>query len=275
MVARSNIHTHSTFCDGKSTIEEVIKSAISFGFQSIGFSSHAYTGFDFDECGIVKERVDEYFETLDLMKEKYRDRIEIFRGLELESRVLGDVRPTIDPRCEYTIGSCHMVKIDGRYISVDDTPEKAREAISLFGSPLDYAEYYFNEVASFAEDTDFDIVGHFDLITKFNEKEHLFDDEDPEYRKLALHYLERTARTGKIFEVNTGAISRGWKSVPYPAVFLLERLHALGSRIILTSDSHHASTLTCDFDRTEALLRDIGFAAVMQLTGDGFVEVTL
>ena len=275
MIARSNIHTHSTFCDGRSTIEEVIEAAIALGFVSIGFSSHAYTGFPFDECGIAKERIDSYFETLDEMKAKYRGRIEIFSGLELESRVLGDARPTIDPRCDYTIGSCHLVNKDGQYISVDNTPDEARMAIKLFGSPLDYAEYYYDEVAAFAEDSSFDIVGHFDLITKFNEKEQLFDEESPEYRKLALHYLERTARTGKIFEVNTGAIARGWRTTPYPALFLLERLHELGSRIILTSDSHHASSLSFDFDRTEQLLRDIGFASVMQLTGEGFVEKSL
>ncbi len=275
MKARSNLHTHCTFCDGKSTIEEVIQAAIALGFESIGFSSHAYTGFDFDDSGMAKESVDEYFATLETMKEKYRGRIDVFSGLELESRVLGDKRPEIDSRCDYTIGSCHMVKIDGRYFSVDYEPDEAREAIRRFGKALDYAEYYFNELASFAEDTPFDIVGHFDLITKFNDREHLFDEEDEAYRKLSLSYLERTARTGKIFEVNTGAISRGWRSAPYPAHFLLERLHELGSRIILTSDSHHASTLDCDFERSEELLRSVGFTSVMQLTERGFVERSL
>ena len=85
--------------------------AIELGFESIGFSSHAYTGFDFDECGIKKENIDNYFNELERVKEKYRGRIKVFKGLELESRVLKDIRPTIDSRLDYTIGSVHMVKV--------------------------------------------------------------------------------------------------------------------------------------------------------------------
>ena len=36
----SNFHTHTTFCDGKSTVEEVVRSAIEKGFDAIGFSGH-------------------------------------------------------------------------------------------------------------------------------------------------------------------------------------------------------------------------------------------
>ena len=273
MILSSNIHTHSTFCDGENTIEENVIKAIELGFESIGFSSHAYTGFDFDECGIKKENIDNYFNELERVKEKYKGRIKIFKGLELESRVLKDVRPTIDNRLDYTIGSVHMINIDNKYYSVDYTPDIAAKAIELT-SPLEYAKLYFEELASFAEDTPFDIVGHFDLITKFNEKKHLFSEND-EYRNLALSYLERIARTGKIFEVNTGAMKRGWKSIPYPAPFLLERLNELGGKIIITSDAHNKDGLDYAFNDALTIVKKAGFKKLSKLTEDGFVEFAI
>ena len=36
-----NLHTHSIFCDGKNTLEELIQSAIKKGFSVLGFSSHS------------------------------------------------------------------------------------------------------------------------------------------------------------------------------------------------------------------------------------------
>ena len=52
MNEKQNLHTHSLFCDGKNSLEEMVKEAITQDFTSIGFSSHAYTAFPFDECGI-------------------------------------------------------------------------------------------------------------------------------------------------------------------------------------------------------------------------------
>ena len=43
---KSNLHTHTTYCDGKSTPEQIVLSAIKHGFDSIGFSGHGYTDFD-------------------------------------------------------------------------------------------------------------------------------------------------------------------------------------------------------------------------------------
>ena len=37
-----NLHTHSSFCDGKNTPEEIVNYAIARGFDSIGFSSHSF-----------------------------------------------------------------------------------------------------------------------------------------------------------------------------------------------------------------------------------------
>ena len=40
---RGNLHTHSTYCDGQSTLEEMVKSAINKDFYYIGFSGDEST----------------------------------------------------------------------------------------------------------------------------------------------------------------------------------------------------------------------------------------
>lgn len=44
----TNFHTHSMFCDGDNTPEEIVSAALDFGFSAIGFS------FVFLPCGNKK-----------------------------------------------------------------------------------------------------------------------------------------------------------------------------------------------------------------------------
>ena len=99
MNEKQNLHTHSLFCDGKNSLEEMVKEAITQDFTSIGFSSHAYTAFPFDECGIKsKEKEKLYLDTLSSLKEKYRGIIKIYRGIELESRDAFSLSPLPDEK---------------------------------------------------------------------------------------------------------------------------------------------------------------------------------
>ena len=79
---KSNLHTHSTFCDGKNTPEEIVISAINKGFASVGISGHGYTEFDLRYC--VKN-VAEYQNEIKRLKEKYKNEIEIYLGVEEDS----------------------------------------------------------------------------------------------------------------------------------------------------------------------------------------------
>ena len=65
----SDIHTHTTYCDGKSTAEEMVKKAIEKGFESIGLSGHSYTDFDDGWC-MSLENTKKYCDEVDALKEK-------------------------------------------------------------------------------------------------------------------------------------------------------------------------------------------------------------
>lgn len=271
MKTRSNLHTHTKYCDGRNTMDEMVQKAISLGFRSLGFSSHYYTGFPFDVCGIKKHSIDRYFEEIDALKLKYEGRIKLFKGFEIEY-----LKPYIDPRLDYSIGSIHLFQTPRGLREIDNTPAIFRSAIrACNGDAMALMEGYYSDVVSYARTSSYDILGHFDLVTKFNEKTPLFSEEDPRYIDLALSAIDEISKTGKIIEVNTGAISRGYRTAPYPAVFILRRILEKRIPVTISSDCHDAVFLDRNFEETEGLLRSLGFTEQAELTDTGFQMVSL
>ena len=77
------------------------------------------------------------------------------------------------------------------------------------------------------------------------------------------------------FEVNTGAISRGYRKIPYPAFHLLELLHKLGGEIVINSDSHHPDNLDYHFKESAEIIKRAGFETYTVLTKNGFEKIML
>ena len=118
-------------------------------------------------------------------------------------------------------------------------------------------------------------MGHFDLITKFNEGDSLFDTGHPRYVSAALEALDRLAQHGVILEINTGAMSRGYRSTPYPAPALLRAMRERDLPICITSDCHDRANLLFAFPQAEELARSCGYREQMALTSQGFVPIPL
>lgn len=269
-----NLHTHTVFGDGKNTPEEMVLGAIRAGCRSLGFSEHSPMPPDADPDGWTMDaaREDEYRREVLRLREAYRDRLEIFLGLELDP---DSPAPTLP--YDYLIGSSHGVWKDGCYLSADADPESfVRGVREHFGGDYyAFAAACFQREAAFVLRCGCQIVGHFDLVTKFNEGGRLFDESDPRYVRAALDALETAMERDVIFEINTGAISRGYRTLPYPSAFLLRAICEKGGRICITSDSHHADTITCSFPEAAALAESCGFHEAWVLTTDGFQAVAL
>ena len=254
MIPRVSIHTHTKFCDGRNSVEEMVLSAIEQGFSVIGFSGHSYIPGE-DYWTMKEKGTDEYIAEVKRVREKYGDKIEILLGLEY------DVLSRCDTReYDYIIGSVHFVK--GKYgdIPVDlDVNTLKREVKESFGGDVyAFCEDYYRQLAGVCERTGCDVVGHFDLLMKFNENGQLFDESNERYRALALDCLEKLCKKDVIFEINTGAISRGYRTKPYPSRFILERMAELGLKITLTTDCHSTSALACYYDEAIEYARECG-----------------
>lgn len=264
----TNFHTHTTFCDGKSTAEEVVRAAIDKGFSALGFSGHGYTAFD---PGYCMHDYDGYIAEVKRLQKAYQEKLDLYLGIEEDALSLVDRR-----QFDYLIGSSHYLLIDGKYYSVDSSREASKTCLECFGGDAAaMAEAYYRAFCSYIAVRKPDIIGHFDLITKFDEMDEPIFLGNPDYEAVAEKYITEAAKSGCIFEVNTGAISRGKRTTPYPSEKLMYRLKKLDARLILSSDSHHAQTLDCAFDETKAQLREIGFRKLMTLTRDGFAEYAI
>ena len=249
MISR-DLHIHTTYSDGKNTPEEVVLSAIEKGLKVIGFSDHSPTFFDSGYC-MKREKLGSYKEEIFALKEKYKDKIEILCGIEQD--IFSDFLPE---GLDYIIGSVHYIKVNEKYIPVDNTARHLKDAAEEFfgGDIYALAEEYYRLVGEVADKTKANIIGHFDLITKFCEKENLFDQKHPRYIEAWKKAVDKLLVKNIPFEINTGAISRGYRTTPYPASDILDYIRANGGKFILSSDSHKADTLAFKFEEFSHIL---------------------
>ena len=250
----TDLHTHTTFCDGENTPEEMAEAAIEKGMQTLGFSMHSYTSFDLSCCPSEKA-VDDYRREIDRIKEKYKDKIQILCGIEQDF-----YSDSAAEGFDYVIGSVHYVKCKDGYYAVDDTQQIFQEAAEkCFNS--DYyslCERYFETVSQVTEKTGADIIGHFDLVCKFNKDGRFFDESHPRYIAAYTKAVKALVKAGKPFEINTGALSRGYGKI-YPSPAILKCIYENGGTVILSSDSHKKETLCFKFEKTAQIARQIGF----------------
>ena len=257
-ILKSDLHMHTTFCDGRDTPEEMVKSAISKGFTSIGFSGHSYVDFD-PAAGMDEETQKAYRSEIHRLKEKYAGQITIYCGIELDYHTLPETGTRehasmlkyYKDNYDYIIGSVHYIEIDSFLTAVDDTPELLSAAVVKYldGDFYQAAELYFGLAADVVRKTECDIIGHFDLISKFNQKNHFFDEQNLRYKRTWKEALDKLIPEGRVFEINTGAMSRSWKDTPYPAPEMIDYIYQQSGdslRFVLSSDSHNHGRVNGD-----------------------------
>ena len=324
-----NLHMHTTYCDGKDTAEAMTLAAIEEGLAVAGFSGHSFTPHDQSYC-MSREGTQRYIEEIGALKEKYSGSIRLLLGIELDRYADTDLSPydyrigsvhyifseegrrKRDEILARHAGETDRTASDAElealikyedWSPVDDYAEDlCRFALGGDGScddpllrkekMLDIAELYFDTVGGIVEATDCDIIGHFDLITKFTEGwgfgpagnvisktrcgteefvSDIFDTSDERYIaawKKAIDrifdgcadrymngYSNRLEKPGvleagdkPVFEINTGAISKGYRTLPYPSADQISYIKSKGGILILSSDSHAAGTICYGFE---------------------------
>ncbi|MBR3228003.1 MAG: histidinol-phosphatase [Erysipelotrichaceae bacterium] len=105
-----NYHTHTYRCGHAfGTDEEYVEAAIRAGFKVLGFSDHGPSKV-YKKPGIWMDwsALDDYIESINTLKEKYKDRIKILVGLETEYfEELHDEKTELHDRLDYLILGQH------------------------------------------------------------------------------------------------------------------------------------------------------------------------
>ena len=260
---KSNFHTHTVFCDGADTAEEMVNQAIKKGFVALGFSGHSFFTAD-DGYSMSPENAVIYRQTVNMLKEKYKDSIDIYCGIEQEYFSYEPIG------CyDYIIGSVHYVYKGGKYLPVDASKETFIENLQkYYDNDFDaMAEDYFDLVSNVVNKTNADIIGHFDLILKYSEQ--IGITQTPRFLAAAERAIKQLVPFNRPFEINTGAMSRGARSIPYPTPEILKMIKDNGGKITVSSDCHDKNYLDYAFDKAEEFAKEYGFTEYGIICTDG------
>lgn len=257
----SSYHVHTTFCDGKNTAEDNVLAAIEAGCSEIGFSGHS--NLPGETWTMSEQGAKEYFDTIATLREKYKGKIRVYIGIEQDYYSQAPTLPF-----DYIIGSVHSVKVGDKFYYVDESAEATLRAINegFGGDPYAYCEAYYRNVKEIYEKTGCNIIGHFDLVTKFLEKSPIFSESHPRYVAAREDALAALLKTPAIFEINTGAISRGYRTTPYPSSDVIDKIAASGKPFVINSDAHSAKDITFMLEDVANYLNEKGYQYIKSLT---------
>lgn len=273
---KTNYHMHSNFSDGKADPEEYVKAAIEKGFVSIGFTEHGPTKFK-KHWELESEKTGEYFAEIKRLKDKYSSDIEIYCGLELDFLPGVDSNDFYEHDLDYRIGSIHYFFDDEDIYGIDCRFEDFKKTVfDYFRADVKamVKEFYFR-IISMVEKFQPEIIGHFDLIKINNTQNQFFHEGESWYIDEVMKVLEYISSKGTMLDVNTGGITRGYLTDPYPSAWALREASRLKIPVTLNSDAHRPEHIDGNFELVTQILKDAGYSEKMILRGEKWESVEL
>lgn len=268
------------FCrHAKGSLEAVVQAAIEAGFSHYGLSEHCPRDrhedmFD-DETDLTPADLarlfDDYTREAFRLRDAYADRIELLVGFETErlpperwAERMRQIRS--HGGFEYMIGSVH----DVAGANIDFTPEHTRRVAEACGGREEMQIAYFEALAELVAELRPEVVGHIDLIRKFDGEAAGFS--APIWPHIE-RVLEAAREAGSVLDVNSGAYRRGLSPV-YPLPAILEKARAMGVGVTLGDDGHSAHDVGAGLDACMRAIADAGYREVHYLARhDGEVQL--
>ncbi|HKM93391.1 MAG TPA: histidinol-phosphatase HisJ family protein [Prolixibacteraceae bacterium] len=240
-------HMHTTFSDGNDSYLNYLKVARKKDLAEIGFTDH-----------ITLRPVDWSVQEIDypVMRENlknlcndFSEDVQVRFGLEVDyfPEMEKEIREIISYfPVDYVIGSIHFI---GDWNYDNDR--------SLYGKWTNDELYqqYFELVQKAAKSGLFDIIGHFDLIKKFqcwpeNDQTNLYNET-----------LKILKEADVVLELNTGGYDRPCAEF-FPNRKILELALKHGIPVTLGSDAHKPEQVARHFDSAIELLKEIGYTKI-------------
>lgn len=187
MKEKINFHTHTFFCDGQNSVDEMILSAIEKGFTALGFSGHSMYPFA-NDWHIAPREHENYVQAVKDAAEKYKNQIKIFLGFEADfvPSICSPVKSNFKEfNPDFLIGSVHYLVNENGICSVDDKAENVKLGLETVykNDAKAFVQDYFEMQRKMLKTGDFEIWGHPDLVRKRNGLLHFFDENTRGRRK--------------------------------------------------------------------------------------------
>lgn len=246
-----DLHVHSSFSpDASATMEEAVISALDKGLKELCFTDHI--DYDYPDMDIhFNLKYDLYFDTIEKLQEKYKDKILIRKGIEmgLQPHVLEKCRKDIEKHnFDFVIGSVHVVEKKDLYNSDYFDNRTQKESYELYFEELHYMISHYQE---------YNVLGHLDIIKRYGG----FNTPLPleEFKGHVISILKKIIADGKGIELNTSGFRYNLGDY-HPSLDILKIYYQLGGEIItLGSDAHWPGDIAFAFDNAIRDLHDLGF----------------
>jgi histidinol-phosphatase (PHP family) len=237
-----NFHTHSDFSDGKNSIIEIVQYAATKGVNIVGFSDHSPVPFESD-WNMPQNQINEYLKTINQCAADF-PQLTLFSGIEADF-IPGFQDFSSFSDFDYIIGSVHYALTDNFPEGFDSSPKGMKDLIDKYyqNDIKKFITYYYNSICQMCSECEFDIVGHLDLVKKFNTVAPMFDETEKWYYNLIMETLTIIKEKNLIIEINTGGISRNLMKEPYPSFKYLKEANMLNIPVTISSDAHTAENL--------------------------------
>jgi histidinol-phosphatase (PHP family) len=278
----SNYHGHCTFCDGRSTPEDFVKFAISKGFRAYGFSSHSPLPFE-TFWNMSASDMPEYLGEINRLKEKYRDELEIYVGLEIDylDETFGPSIPYFQELpLDYRIGSVHFLPIanplsEANMACIDGAFSDYKAVVDnhFSGDLQRLVKLFYHSTMQMIESGGIDIVGHIDKIYMNGEKYQESLVTEKWYRDMFIACLDLIAEKGIMVEINTKILTS--KNKTFPHLDYLPLLLERNIPVMVNSDCHTPDLVNDGRPEALSLLKEIGFRSTRELVAGKWNNIAL
>lgn len=254
-----NFHTHTQYCDGRATIEEMTRAAVAEDFKYLGFTPHSPIPVE-SPCNMSIDAVMDYTAEIERVRKAFPG-IGIYKSMEVD--YLG---PEWGPSNElvktwdldYVLGSVHFVPTqEGKPVDIDGNPERfVRNLRALFHDDLRYVvDKFYDQTLSMIEEGGLDIIAHLDKIAA---NASIVDPDIESYSWYKAHVekvIDAVSQQGLIVEINTKAYAKTGRM--FPAVTWWPKIIDKGLDVIVNSDAHYPDLIKSGRDRAFEILSDM------------------
>lgn len=243
-----DMHTHSHFStDSHMEMENGILSAINKNLSGIAFTDHIDIDFTNREDEYLFD-LDEYFEFINKMIEKYQDRIHILRAVEvgIQDHVLEETKKKVQgyPH-DFVLGSTHLFHRLDPYEKEFWADGRDKKAVYQ-----DCLECIYKNIQIY---NDFDVLSHLDYQVRnatYEDPRFFYSD----YSDLVDSIFRFIIDKGIGFELNTSTYSK----VPLDTALLKRYLELGGEIITIGSDAHYAENVGKIFPEIIEIIKSCG-----------------
>jgi len=243
---RHDHHVHGVVLGNNSRAEEFIGRALSLGLTEIGITDHApfpqFKAGDRIPAGKLKE----YCMRVRELADKYRDRITIKLGIEMDYHpsLKGQIEEMLgEGDFDYVIGSSHL-----------HIPGMIGRELSEF-TAQEYVELCFTNNLNAVKSGYFDVIAHIDMYRWVIENPERFKLRGTEYKLcegLLCELFSEMARRGTALEINTHRLG-GDPALIYPDASIMEIAAKYPLTYSFGSDAHAPEHVGHGIDTVESL----------------------